>query len=619
MYNQINHFITNDPQDVNDILIIDGSDDIDNISRDLAFYHTVGLAEYLSANRLYTKVIKQNDLKIEHLKLFRGFIFYQVSFTSKINKFLEKAIYFNKKIFIADYEEARNTYFYPRNYMAQFEHIDLNQDNLFFPDIIVRHKKNPVPESDKVDYLFIFNRVTDAEFITKQLEFNYNLILDKRLQIKIILNPKNKLSLSLPRKLSSIVKVEAYRNLEDKIEFIKRARVVIIKESQDLECFLNKIECQIFNTQYIAQNDRINLDKQVPEIIDHQVLEKHNTVYADSDLFIQIKNKLNENIVFNIPGTIIRGGINVIVKHANILRSHGKDVTLLSDDINENNVVTMDGELNVVSKQRRYIKQNIDKLIATLWITCFFVESYPDAKRKMYLVQSFESDFSEFGNPWRLLANNTYRYSFEYLTISKWCFKWLKKKYHQNARFCPNGLNTKLFTYVERDFSDKIRILIEGSNKDEFRNVDESFRIVNLLDPKKFEVWYLTYDGALKDWYRCDKFLHQIPYEKVAKVYQSCHILLKSSKLESFSYPPLEMMATGGIAVVAQNNGNSEYIKHRENCMVYQVGDIESAKNHIEEIVNNPSLRSKLIKNGLALAKSRSWENITNDILKLYE
>ena len=52
-----------------------------------------------------------------------------------------------------------------------------------------------------------------------------------------------------------------------------------------------------------------------------------------------------------------------------------------------------------------------------------------------------------------------------------------------------------------------------------YKNVDESFRIVDRLDPDKYEIWYMSYNAKPKAHYRVDKFLHQIPYEKVAEVY----------------------------------------------------------------------------------------------------
>ena len=56
-------------------------------------------------------------------------------------------------------------------------------------------------------------------------------------------------------------------------------------------------------------------------------------------------------------------------------------------------------------------------------------------------------------------------------------------------------------------------------------------------------------------------FLHRVPYEKTPEVYAACDILLKTSLLESFSYPPLEMMASGGYVVAVPNGGNLEYLK----------------------------------------------------------
>ena len=79
--------------------------------------------------------------------------------------------------------------------------------------------------------------------------------------------------------------------------------------------------------------------------------------------------------------------------------------------------------------------------------------------------------------------------------------------------------------------------------------------------------------------------------------------MIKSSILESFSYPPLEMMATGGYVVVVQNEGNSEYIKDGINCLTYPSGDIERACELVEKIASDEDLRWALSKNGIETAK----------------
>jgi glycosyltransferase involved in cell wall biosynthesis len=149
--------------------------------------------------------------------------------------------------------------------------------------------------------------------------------------------------------------------------------------------------------------------------------------------------------------------------------------------------------------------------------------------------------------------------------------------------------------------------------------VDESFRVVERLDKTRFEVWYVSYEGKPKSWYRVDHFLHQVPYEEMPLLYGQCDILLKSSLLESFSYPPLEMMASGGYVVVAPNEGNVEYLCDGDNCLFYEPGDLDSAVEAIERICSEAALREHLYKNGLATAQSRDWEHLTPDILALYD
>ena len=42
--------------------------------------------------------------------------------------------------------------------------------------------------------------------------------------------------------------------------------------------------------------------------------------------------------------------------------------------------------------------------------------------------------------------------------------------------------------------------------------MDESFRIADRLDREKYEIWYMSYNAEPKESYRCDRFLHAVPY-----------------------------------------------------------------------------------------------------------
>lgn len=312
----------------------------------------------------------------------------------------------------------------------------------------------------------------------------------------------------------------------------------------------------------------------------------------------------------------------VAFEHCKVLREHGYDVTIINDDIDDSTWCEFQGiKFPVLPSRESIICGHFDKAVATMWSTVKFLEGYSNIGQRYYLVQNFETNFYEPMDPLRIEANQKYspKVDVQFLTISKWCEKWLKEDYEQEARYLPNGIHTENYRPVKRDFSGKIRILIEGDCGVYYKNVDESFRITNQLDHSKYEIWYMSYNAEPKEWYHVDKFLHKIPFSEVAEVYRQCHILLKTSFLESFSYPPLEMMATGGYAVVVPNDGNQEYLVDGKNCLLYPCGDLEAGLAAIERISTDSELRETLYQGGLETAKVRDWKSLEQDILKFYD
>ncbi|MBR1376733.1 MAG: glycosyltransferase [Bacilli bacterium] len=376
--------------------------------------------------------------------------------------------------------------------------------------------------------------------------------------------------------------------------------------------------------------------KNLKKLIDNKKLREEiaNNAYEDvinSKLTINsgkgiadfIKSKLRKNVVFVLPSTNISGGVTVAIKHGMILKKYGYDVTAININKETRKVDTIkegNDYLYVVPKKKTEFLQEVDTIVATMWLTLKFARKYYNAKKIKYLVQNMETQFYKPSVYERKSANATYNnvLGIEYITISKWCQEWLKTNFKTESKYAPNGIDLSLFPYKKRNFKGKIKILIEGNSKDYYKNVDESFKIVEKLDKSKYEISYLSYEKEPKKWYYVDKFYHKLPHDEVGKLYQECDILIKTSILESFSYPPLEMMATGGISLVVPNGGNIEYLKDNYNCVFYEQGNIEEAVEKINEIVKNKELRETLIKNGLETAKSRDWSNIEKDILNLY-
>ena len=356
----------------------------------------------------------------------------------------------------------------------------------------------------------------------------------------------------------------------------------------------------------------------------YQYANEHCTTIAKSAEFAEyIKKWFTPNIFMVLPQTQIAGGVLVALRHCTFLMKKGCDVTILNEgSIVESEEISFEGyTIPILNKNDTEIFGSIDTAVGTLWTTMDFVTSYGNIKNRLYFVQNYETSFYKAGEYLRVKAEQTYLpvVDVRFITISKWCQNWLWNKYHQKSLYAPNGIDIKQFYPRKRKFGSKIRILIEGNSDDHYKNVDESFLIVNGLDKDKYEIWYMSYQGKAKPEYHVDKFLHQIPYSQVPEVYRQCDILIKTSILESFSYPPLEMMATGGYVVVVPNGGNIEYLVDGENCLMYPQGEIDQALQCIERIVNDNMLRERLYQKGLETARARDWNIIEEDIVHLYE
>lgn len=357
------------------------------------------------------------------------------------------------------------------------------------------------------------------------------------------------------------------------------------------------------------------------------------STYSGKSLAQFLRQSMTDAILFAFPGTSISGGLRVALEHALILRKKGYSITILNNDPCQPWIKFKNESFPIVNKGEQNLFAHYRKLISTFWNTCHDMWHYTQTDKKYYLVQNFEVDFYPLRSyqlmeePERYTATQdrirscrTYSLSnMNYITISKWCQKWLKERFEKEAKYAPNGIDCNTFIHRKRDFNHKIKVLIEGDCDVDYKRVDESFKITNQLDPEKFEISYMSYNGKPKDWYRVDKFYHNIPYEKVHEIYEQCDILIKSSILESFSYPPLEMMATGGYVVLVQNDGNSEYIKNKFNCLTYEANNSQSAIDAINELLSNKDLQETLYKNGLQTAREHDWSSIEDKILKLYE
>lgn len=653
--------------------------------------------EQLEANGLSVDKIFYTALKAEYIKFYRAVVIFRCPITPDVEKIIEKAHYFNKKVFF-DIDDL----VIDKKYTDEIDHVksmDVSKrkeyddgvermgktmslcdfcitttpalarelkkysKEVFVNKNVANEKmvklsldalKNVRKDADKIRIGYLSGSIThnpDFEMIKPALvkimdEYqNVELVmmgyLDlpkdlKRFEDRIIRQPFENWE-KLPAVIAGLdinlapIEETIFNEAKSENKWTEAALCKVTTVASDFGIFREVISdgetgilCKNGEEWYkklkMLVEDATFRDK-IGENAYKKAMKEYVTTYSGRGLAEFIKSKLARNIAFVLPSTNISGGVNVVLKHCNILRQNGWDVTVINMDISDDNFINADGEMNVVSGIKHEFFAKFDSMVATLYTTLDYIKRYPDVKNRFYLVQNFETDFNDYGSFAKRIANATYvdNEGIKYITISKWCEKWLYADFGQRAKYVPNGIDLDKFEFRERKFNGKIKILVEGNSDDYYKNVDESFEITNKLDKNKYEIVYLSYQGEPKKWYRVDRFYHRVPNDKVGKIYSECDILLKTSILESFSYPPLEMMATGGYVVAVPNEGNKEYLKDGENCLFYEQGNIDEAVEKIEKIVNNAELRKKLVENSKKVIVSRDWEKLEKEVLELYK
>lgn len=331
----------------------------------------------------------------------------------------------------------------------------------------------------------------------------------------------------------------------------------------------------------------------------------------------KIVPKLKPSIAFVIPGEGISGGIMVICQHANMLIEKGYDVVLINHNLEDTYRLDWFPDLLAPVIKINEFQLNADIVIATQWSTVYTVLNLP-AKRKLYFVQSDETRFNPQDSVESRSAYRTYTYDFEFIVIAKWLKEWLRKEFNKDAFYVPNGLDTSLFFLDEPlvPKNDKLRVLLEGPIDIPFKGMKEAFEIVDGID---CEVWCVSTLGKPKSNWHCDRFFEKLPLRDMRKIYCSCDVLIKMSKVESFSLPLLEMMACGGTIIANEFTGSDEFIVDGYNGLVVGQGDVAAAREKLKLLISDRDLLNTLKKGGLETAKKWAWEESHKHFVKVLE
>ncbi|WP_256351552.1 glycosyltransferase [Pseudomonas gingeri] len=326
-----------------------------------------------------------------------------------------------------------------------------------------------------------------------------------------------------------------------------------------------------------------------------------------------------KKIAFLLAGLGISGGAAVALKHVSLLLDEGHDAFVI--DLGGQGDIDWYGNPAIRVYRLNELSacgiDNIDMLFATFWTTVEWLEKIP-AGRKLYLVQSDERLFYEDPALKRRVAQ-TYGKDIEYIGIANWIVDFLRDEFGRSVVYLPNGIDAALF-YPDVPLSEKNpqcpRVLIEGPVSVPFKGVADAYAAVSELD---CELWVVSSDGIPEPHWRVDRFFQKVRQEDMRRIYSSCDILLKMSRIESFAYPPLEAMACGCSVVVMEVKGGIEYAVDGENVLKVGSGDVLAARSAVRRLMDDDGLRDRLRNSGFRTVRNWSWEPARKVLSQLTE
>ncbi|MDR0730406.1 MAG: glycosyltransferase, partial [Treponema sp.] len=90
------------------------------------------------------------------------------------------------------------------------------------------------------------------------------------------------------------------------------------------------------------------------------------------------------------------------------------------------------------------------------------------------------------------------------------------------------------------------------------------------------------------------------------------------SGTETFGNAPLEALASGLPVAGVSCGGVTEFLLHGRNALLCAVGDYAGFTENLAVIMDNAALRRELSENGEKTARSRNWDFIFAELVKVY-
>ena len=306
-------------------------------------------------------------------------------------------------------------------------------------------------------------------------------------------------------------------------------------------------------------------------------------------------------VAFVVNDLQLSGGVGVVVEHARQLtRHHGFAVELVLAREQAEPEWGFRGLADVpVHGMERARGGDYDVVVATWWETVGPALELP-ARRHAYFIQSLEDRFYRPHEAQRLAAALTHDIPLHVITEARWIAETLEAMAPgRRCLYVRNGIAKDVFTPpaapTVRGDGEPLRILVEGNPEVWFKGVPEALAATRAMTAPHTVTTVTPSDP--------------LPQRELAAAYADADVVLKLSRVEGMSGPPLEGFHMGATCVVTGVTGHEEFVVHGENGLVVEWDDARGTARALDLLARDRALLHRLRWGALATAKGwPSWE-----------
>ena len=333
-------------------------------------------------------------------------------------------------------------------------------------------------------------------------------------------------------------------------------------------------------------------------------------------------------IIFLVYAFPLAGGVISIAQLVNEFIKKGHTALIATLDVEPKA-----GMLNLFSRPIRYRSINdmaknfpkADIVVATFWATAYWYKKiirYNPHVLPFYYIQDYESWFYRENNSRRKKVVESYSYIPNKIVKSDWLANMLNE-HGYSAHKIHLGLNLDIFyPRGNKQKEAPYRILSIAAPDKPRRGFDLAVKVFEKLYTKRKDVKFIFFGATDLSDYNIP-----FPYEtygeirdqnKVAELISSCHVVIDTSLFQGFGRLGLEAMACGTSTVLTKRGGINEYAKDGINCLMVNPEDSKAVLKAIEVILDNQSVRKKIIIEGRKTAQIFCHRDEAEKMLNLF-